>query len=97
MTDAEIKAVAQAIKDVHAHEPGLDCSGRMDDAKTMIAAFDAIVAFRNSSRTAKMMTATEPAPSQQQDSAPIVPPPAANDEQTNVTEIKPKSKGKKAP
>lgn len=47
MTEDEINAVAQAITDAHASKPSMDCSGRIDDAKTIIAAVDALVKFRN--------------------------------------------------
>lgn len=45
-TQDEIRIVAQAITDAHARAPGLDCEGRIDDAKTVIAAVDALMAFR---------------------------------------------------
>jgi hypothetical protein len=112
MSQDEIAAVAQAITDAHARTPGLDSAGRLDDAKTIIAAFDAIAAFR-SSRERKITKAVSeiaakavdpepaapaPAPETAADATPAaprvaqeVPAPAPS----NVTPIKPKSKGKK--
>lgn len=46
VTEDEIMVVAQAITDAHAHKAGMDPSGRMDDAKTVIAAVDALMAHR---------------------------------------------------
>lgn len=47
ISNDEIQAVAQAITDAHAHEPGMDCGGRLELAKSVIAAFDAIAKHRN--------------------------------------------------
>lgn len=44
--DDEIQAVAQAIADAHHRKPGADASGRLDDARTIIAAIDALVHHR---------------------------------------------------
>lgn len=44
--DDEVRVVAQAITDAHAKRPGGDCEGRLDDAKTIIAAVDALTRHR---------------------------------------------------
>lgn len=44
--DDEVKVVAQAITDAHARTPGGDCEGRLDDARTIIAAVDALTRHR---------------------------------------------------
>jgi len=111
MTGDELTAVAQAITDAHANKPGLDCAGRLDDAKTIIAAFDAIMAHRaarDAKATAKPAAKATPAP--QPDPVPlietappvadVVPPPAVQDGTTDDVPVqplaKPKGRGKKA-
>jgi len=98
----EIKAVAQAITDAHANKPGNDYTGRIDDAKTVIAAFDAIAKFRAKPEPRAPKTAVptpapvEPTPASVVDE----PSPAPAPELGNVTQIKPtatvRAKGKKA-
>ncbi len=44
--DDEVRVVAQAITDAHAKQPGGDCEGRLDDARTIIAALDALTRHR---------------------------------------------------
>lgn len=92
MNSDEIRAVAQAITDAHANKSGNDCSGRTDDAKTMIAAFDAIQAFR-AGREAKITKAVAVVAEAKIEAAVEA---AVSDPDTNVTPIKPKAKGKKA-
>jgi hypothetical protein len=94
----EIRAVAQAITDAHANKPGNDHTGRIDDAKTVIAAFDAIAKLRAKAEP-KAPKAAAPAPTPVEPTpAPVVaePPPTPASELDNVTPIKPKAKGKKA-
>lgn len=106
MDTNEIQAVAQAITDAHAHKPGLDCAGRLDDAKTIIAAFDAIQRHRGAKgKSAVKEAPPAPAPETEPPAAPVVatPEPMApaaiqdapvDTPAPNVTPIKPK-KGKK--
>ena len=92
MNADEIRAVAQAITDAHANKPGNDPDGRMDDAKTMIAAFDAIQAFR-SAREKKITKAVAVVAEAKIEAAVEA---AVSAPDTNVTQIQPKAKGKKA-
>jgi len=109
MTGDELTAVAQAITDAHANKPGLDCAGRHDDAKTIIAAFDAIQRYR--AERAKPVAKATPAP--HPDPVPLIEPapPSADVEPPHAVQdgaiddvpvqpveqaAKPKGRGKKA-
>lgn len=106
MDATEIEIVAQAITDAHARTPGLDCSGRLDDAKTIIAAFDAIQRHRvpkGKSAVKEAPPAPAPDPEPQAASVAATPEPTApaaiqdalaDPPASNVTPIKPK-RGKK--
>jgi len=97
--DDEIRAVAQAIADCHAKVPGLDCEGRLDDAKTIIAAFDALVAFRGGKLLAEAAKPRPSAPAHVPAADPAPPPPAAEDTDAdmaaNVTPLPKKRTPKK--
>jgi len=109
MNGDELTAVAQAITDAHANKPGLDCSGRRDDAKTISAAVDAIPRYRadRANLAAKATPAPQPDPVPSIEPAPPVadvePPIAAQDGATDDAAVqpvdqaaKPKGRGKKA-
>ncbi len=102
----EIKAVAQAITDAHANKPGNDYTGRIDDAKTVIAAFDAIAKFRAKPEPRAPKTAVSTPAPVEPTPAPVVdeqPPAPAHDDATDDGSTqqveplaKPKGRGKKA-
>ena len=105
MTGDELTAVAQAITDAHANKPGLDCAGRIDDAKTIIAAFDAIQRYRAASAKPAAKAIPDPAPliEPAPPAADVAPPTAAQDGATDDVPAqpveqgaKPKGRGKKA-
>lgn len=57
--DDEIQVVAQAIADAHHRKPGADASGRLDDARTIIAAIDALVRHRQADASTKSAKASK--------------------------------------